>query len=159
MNAYRPLIVCLLGTFALALSHVTAYAQSEPPTADPAAIAERCVTLITDRADRAVAHLGDHATRTVAKIDELVEAGQPRKAVALARRAAKHINRDAARAAKSIVTPTHRCVHVLRAMGEVELAEEVAAAGREQVNRVNDARSRAIDAIKQALPNDAGDVE
>lgn len=154
MNAYRALIVCLFGTFALLLSTNATRAQStEPPSTDPGAIAERCIAHITQVTDRAVEHIANHGETGAARVAELVEAGQVRKAVYVAREFAEHIKLDAYRAARKITVPAYRCTKTLVRMGEFELAAEVDAAAREQLGRVKEARRAALDAIKGALPD------
>lgn len=161
MNAYRTLVVCLFGTFALTVAAAGARGQStEPPATDPAALAERCIEHMTAVANRAVEHIEAHGENASARVAELVEAGEFRKAVAVARAASQHVKLDAYRAGHKITKPAYRCIKSLLRLGEPELAAEVEAAAKEQVDRVKGARRIALEAIRDALPdNESGVVE
>ncbi|MFN3166759.1 MAG: hypothetical protein ACE37H_06815 [Phycisphaeraceae bacterium] len=155
----RTLIVCLLTALALGFTANTAAAQRERPerpdreTPDPAAVAERCIEALDKRADAWEKHITKSGERAVNKIESLLEDGERREAVLVARKAIDNINNDARRCVEGLKRQAERCTQLLERLGAPELAEAVNAAARENAKSVNDARAAAVAAIRDALPD------
>lgn len=112
---------------------------------------ENCVTHVNRQRERTATANGKTAERTINRIRQLLREGKEREARQAASQGVQRINRQSAAGVKNIQNTCKRCIRVLRQMGANELAERLAAICRENVQKVNQSKSRAIAAIRGAF--------
>jgi hypothetical protein len=123
----------------------------ERPTLDQ--VIERCVKHVTALADRCVKHNGEVEEKTIAKIKELLAAGNEAQARRLARGAINGINHSSRGCIHAIVRHCGVCVKILEKVGGTpEQVEKLKTLCREQAERVEGSRATAVSMIEQALP-------
>lgn len=164
MRNKQVLLCALVGALCVFLVGPSALAQATgalpppspinpPPDATPEQIAEFCITKATEIANRAVRGNKVTADRSVAIIEQLLEAGQEEDALCVARWAIFWVDRQSGRTVGDIERLCRRCVRaILEAGGSEELAEQVRTACHDQIKRVRESHDAAIEAIKAALP-------
>ncbi|MAE65262.1 MAG: hypothetical protein CMJ18_13405 [Phycisphaeraceae bacterium] len=114
-------------------------------------VAKRCAEAVTKRADRGVDRMGRVTRRCIAAIERMIASGRERPAHRTARRCARTIDRIANSTNRAIKRICKKCVRRLERMNDAALADRVMNVCEEQTGRVNDARDRALTAIRDAL--------
>lgn len=135
---------------ALSLAWTVPAVAKDPP--DPNQIAERCITMVTEKAARSAERMGEDAARCVETIEELLEAGRVRAAHHVARAGVRHIRKSGERTVRGIRLRCRACIRVLLRLGAPELAQQVAEARAAAVRTVRDAGEAAVQSIRDALP-------